>query len=190
MIEIPEIPDEETYKHIINFPDYKIYKEVMDCVGRYMAQKRCRHERYEAMPYPTRLGELTDLVRLHILREEGNYKKYLQLEKEIDALPLVNGVPARQPSHKDVSIRKMIEWLHKEIFALRPPATVSKKDRVVISMIVWGSYIEKLINYTLKSLMAEGNFPTLIKNKYVILHIQTNEQDCPHVTRDIEGRSR
>lgn len=174
MIEIPEIPDEETYKHIINSPDYKIYKEVMDCVGRYMAQKRCRHERYEMMPYPARLGELADLIRLHNLREEGDYRKYLQLENEIDALPFVDRHPARQASHKDIAIRKMIEWLHKEILAVRAPNTVSKKDKLVISIIVWGDYVEKMINYTLKSLMAEGNLPTLVKMKHVIFHIQTD----------------
>ncbi len=175
MIPIPEVPDEETYKHIINAPDYKIYKEVMDCVGRYMAQKRCRHERYEAMPYPQRLGELADLVRVHILREEGNYKLFLELEDAIDALPLINGHPARQAGHLDIAVRKMMQWLESEIAVIHPPKTVSNKERFVISLIVWGKYIDKMLNYMLKSLMAEGNLPTLVKQKHVIIHIQTNE---------------
>ena len=155
-------------------PDYAVYQEVMDCVGRYMAQTGCRHERYEQFPYPQRLGELSDLVRKHVLREEGNIEKYLQLEKAIDNLPLINGHPARQPSKFDTTIIKMAQWLKDSIEHTIPLPQDNLRENVVISLVVWGKYVEKLLNYTFKSLMAEGNLPFLAKSRRVIFYIQTD----------------
>lgn len=174
-------PIEEVYAQIIDAPDFKVYKEVMDCVGRYMAQVDCRHERYELFPYPERLGELSDLLRKHVLREEGNIDLYLKLEADIDALPLINGKPPRQKSQFDDTIIKIISWLKKSIEEIRPVSTVSHKDKIIISLGIWGeSYTRKFVDYTLKSLMADGNFPALVKSKHVVLYMQTSE-----ATRDV-----
>jgi hypothetical protein len=168
--------DEENYPRIISFPDFPIYKEVMRCVGRYMAQVNCRHERYEVMPYPQRLGELSDLLKKHVLREEGNIELYLKLEDAIDNLPFIDGHPARQKSAFDIAVIKMTQWLQESIKDIRPVKTVSHKDKVVISVAAWGSYVEKMLSYTWKSLMAEENLPLLTKNKHVTFYIQTDEK--------------
>jgi hypothetical protein len=161
---------------VMDMPDYPIYQEVMNCVGRYMAQTNCRHERYEAFPYPQRLGELTDLLRKHVLREEGNIKLYLEMEKAIDNLPLINGHMPRQASKADITIRQMTEWLQSSMATIKPYVTTSQKERIVISIAVWGGYIDKMLDYTWKSLMSEGNLSTLAKHKHVVFHIQTDEK--------------
>ncbi len=154
----------------LRHPDWDIYQEVMQCVEKYMGQSDCRAERWENFTYPQRLGELRDMARMHILREAGDIKAYLRLEKAICAL----GQPG---AHYDRTIRAMMEWLQGQMD--RVTDIIAPKGGLVISLLVWGQkYPQKMLDYNFKSLMAEGNLPSRAKDFPITMFIQ-----CDKATR-------
>lgn len=149
-------------------PDFKIFNEIINSRRDFLGIRDWAHPRYEYYPYPQRLCLLSDMNRVYILREVGDTKKFLEYERTI------NDMPGKQPSPQDDCILKMAEWLDKEIKSIVPLS--SEKERVTLSLMVYGKdYVNKCTSIMMKSLMAEGNFPVLCKEKQVILHIQTDE---------------
>lgn len=155
-MEPPQIPSQNT-------PDWPIYLKIMDHAKDYLGSY-CRNELFENFPYPQRLYTLSEMLVLHVLREKGDIKAYLALAEELFVLK------DYQPNKMSRVVRQMMQWLVKEMDETFPPAF--HKDRVVISMLVFGkAYTDKMLTYTLRSMMA--SLPALLKEKTVILHIQT-----------------
>lgn len=162
-------------------PDWETYLEVMEAVGLYTGLRDCRNQRFEQFSYPQRLYVLSDMLKLHVLRECGDIKKYLQLDEQMNTLPLPNNVDgavvhyARQSNLHDKLIKIMMTWLEQAMQDIRPPHTVSTREKVVISMLIWGDkYVQKMLGSSFKSMLADGNLPTLAKEKYIIIYLQTD----------------
>lgn len=152
-------------------PDIKIYKEIFQCVDKYTGLPDCHNARYQFLPYPQRLYVLSEMLKLHVLRELGDIKLYLKLDAEMRALPEF------QSSSSNNSTRDIVEWLDTNMDAAHAPKTVSTREKVVISVLVWGeNYANKMLNRAFKSMMAQGNIPAMVISKYVIMHIQTDEK--------------
>lgn len=150
-------------------PDIKLYKEVFACVDEYTGLKDCHNARYQFLNYPQRLYVLSEMIKLHVLRESGNIKKFLSMDEELCQNPNYH------PNRSSRAVRKIMEWLAIEMAATRAPQTVSTRGKIVLSMLVWGpGYTEKMLERTFKSLMAEGNLPYLTSCRYVIIHLQTD----------------
>lgn len=151
--------------------DKKIYEEIFECVNTYTGLPNCHNARYPDLPYPQRLYVLSEMLKLHVLRELGDIKHYLKLDAEMLALP------EYQNSATNAATRSIIEWLDKNIEETRAPKTASTREKVVISVLIWGKeYTKKMLDKSFKSLMADGNIPAMVKSKYVIIHVQTDDQ--------------
>lgn len=119
--------------------------------------------RYESYPYPQRLSVLNETLKIHTLREIGDIKRYLDLQDKITAL-----------GAKEPPVCAMAKWLDMEIDKITP--TTQERDILVVSLLAFGkSYIQKMLDYTFKSFMAPGNFPALLKEKKIIVYIQTDQ---------------
>lgn len=148
--------------------DFKIFNEIIDARRGFLGITDWGHPRYERYDYPQRLCLLSDMNRVYILREIGDTKKYIQYEEAI------NEMNQKDPSPQDVCILHMAKWTQATIDYMQP--IESDKEKVVLSLLVYGrDYTKKCLDVVFKSLMAEGNLPTLCKEKHVILHIQTDE---------------
>lgn len=158
----------------------------MECAGIYLGLENCQNARYAAYQYPQCLYVLSDMLKLHVLRELGDIKRYIRMEKEFGK------VPGRQPSKHDSSILAMMEWLDIEIDALRPQFS-TPKEKIVISLLVWGeTFVNKMLSGMFKSWMAEGNMDALSAAKSVILHIQTDAKskaliEAAEITKNLKG---
>lgn len=148
-------------------PDQEIYQSIMSDIDAYTGKQGSYDPKYLRLPYPQKLGELSKLLKLHTLRECGDYKKYLILQQEIFSLA------PDQIRPEDKTLYQIILWVDTQIQSLKP--TTPENNTIVISQFVYGAtYIEKLLEYNLKSLMAEGNLPALAKEKRVIFYFQTD----------------
>lgn len=149
-------------------PDFHVFNDIIDMRRGFLGIRDWGLPRYQLYPYPQRLCLLSDSNRVYILRELGYIDKYLELETKI------NQMPGKQPSKQDKCIYEMTQWMDNEIKSMVP--FVSEKERVVICLLSYGKeYTKKCLSYALKSLMTEGNLPTLCKEKQVLFHVQTNE---------------
>jgi hypothetical protein len=162
--------------NIENDPDFEAYKDVMTVRAEFLGQPPQRNYRYEKYPYHGRLFPLSIMNRSHTLVEMGDIDRYMAIDDKINALP------KKSLSKPDIIIRKMMEWLKREMAAVKKHKTVSTKGKVVITMLTWGKeYADKTLNYSFKSMMADGNLPVLCKSKFVIMYVQTNEEGRAHL---------
>lgn len=149
-------------------PDFRIFNEIIQMRQNFLGIHNWGHPRYPQYSYPQRLCLLDDMNRVYILREIGNIPKFLEIEDEI------NKMPGRLPSPQDVCIYDQAKWVDEEVRKMK--RFDSEKEQVILSLLCYGKdYTNKALNYMFKSLMAEGNLPTLCKEKQVIFHIQTDE---------------
>lgn len=146
--------------------DIPLYESVMKSIDEFTGMEGHNQPRYKQYPYPQRLSVLSDTVKIHTLREHGNIGRYLEAQAEIFAL-----APS-QARKQDKTLYSIIQWLNTQMKAInpRPP-----ENAVVISLLVFGKeYIDKMLNYTFKSLMAFENLPCLVVEKRVIIYLQTD----------------
>ena len=81
----------------------------------------------------------------------------------------------KQFSKNDAALLEMAEWLDQQIKALPEGPKDSALPNSVICMLAWGhKFISKMLSVTFKSLMADGNLPSLCAAKKVVLYIQTD----------------
>lgn len=143
--------------------DLEIQAAIMDDVDKYTGVKGHHMPRYEANPYPQRLSILNENLKLHTLREIGDIKRYLELQEQIIAL----GSPTPP-------LYTMMKWLDTQMEAIRP--VTGERGVVVLSLLAFGEdYAQRMLKYTLPSLMAFENLPCLAIEKRVVIYIQTNE---------------
>lgn len=148
-------------------PDFKLFNEIIDLRREWIGIKEWGHPRYSVYDYPQRLCILSDMNRVYILRELGDIDKYLQIEAEINAMPQKGASPL------DTCIFDMTNWLRDSINSIVP--IHSEKQCVVLSLLAYGKeYTKKCIDIVFKTLMADGNIPTLCKEKQPLFHIQTS----------------
>lgn len=152
--------------------DFEVYKEIMTVRAEYLGQPPQRNLRFEQYPDKgQRLFPLSIMNRSHSLIEGGDIDRYMKIDD------MLNALPGKSLTKVDTTIRKMMEWLKKEMASVRPAQTASTKEKVVITMLTWGKeYADKTLNFAFKSMMAEGNLPALVKKKHVIMYVQTNEE--------------
>ena len=132
--------------------------------------------RYKHYPYPQRLAVLSDTVKIHTLREQGNIKRYLEAQAEIFTLS------PEQARKQDKQLYAIIEWLDSSMTAIDASPRAPEKDCVVISLLAFGqAYIDKMLNYTFKSLMAFENLPCLCAERRVTIHLQTDSESRAQV---------
>lgn len=149
-------------------PDLRAFHEIIELRQNFLGMKDWGHPRYAGYNYPQRLCLLSDMNRVYLLREIGDIPKFIELEKEINAMP------GKEPSPQDKCILDMAEWTQKVITEMQP--FTSDKERIVLTLLVYGKdYTEKCLNIMMKSLMTEGNFPALCKEKQVIFHVQADQ---------------
>lgn len=140
--------------------DLEIHQDIMKVVDEYTGLIGNEQPRYRSYPYPQRLEFLNDNIKTHVLRERGDIALYRQLHEEAGLI-------------KD-AVYQIVDWLHGKMQEVAPnPA----ENCLVISMLVFGdAYVDKLLNQTLKSMMAFGNLPCLAVEKQVVFHLQTTEE--------------
>lgn len=143
--------------------DLDILDTIIADVDKYTGAAGHHMPRYESQPYPQRLSDLTEILETHMLREIGDIKRYLDLQEKIIGLGGV--IPPAYP---------MMQWLDKQMGAIKP--VTPEKDVLVISLLAYGrEYVDKMLAYTFKSLMAFENLPCLAVEKRVVIYIQTDE---------------
>ncbi len=146
-------------------PDYRVFSDIIQMRQQFLGMQDWGHPRYHQYAYPQRLCLLSDMNRVYILREVGDIKKYIENEKEINAME------GREPSPQDKCILDMAVWTQDVIDKMTP--FESEKEKVILTLLVYGEeYTKKCLDIMLKSLMAEGNLPALCKEKQVIFHVQ------------------
>lgn len=149
--------------------DFRIFNEIIEARREFLGIQDWGHPRYEIYDYPQRLCLLSDMNRVYILREIGDLKKYIQYEEAINEMSM------KDPSPQDECILQMARWTEATIDYMSP--VKSDKEKVILSLLVYGEkYTKKCFDVMFKSLMAEGNLPTLCKEKHVIFYIQTDEK--------------
>lgn len=147
--------------------DLHIYQEIMDDVSAMRGSSEPHSTRYERYPYPQRLAILSDVLKLHTLRERGDINRYLELQQEIFDLD-----PARIRK-KDKALFSMMQWLNHQIASITP--VTSEKGVFVITMAVWGAeYTQRMLDFNFKSMMARENLPSIAVDKRIIIYIQTD----------------
>lgn len=157
-----------------NMPDYPIYQAIMTAVDEYTGQQGNKQPRYEFYDYPQRLTVLSEMLKLHILREHGDIKKYIELQERVFSL---------SPGHSrktDIGLVQIVKWLDRELDAIK--IVTPEKDTVVISLLAFGDiYIQKMLDFTFKSMMAVHNLPSLVMEKKVIMYIQTDQESMEKI---------
>lgn len=149
-------------------PDEEIYLSLMEDVGDHTGKRGDYRRRYLNYPYPQRLAVLSDVVKLHILRERGDIPQYLELQEQIFALA------PDQKRPQDIALLAIMRWLQGQIEVIKP--VTSEQEVLVISMAIWGEeYTKRVLEYNFKTLMARGNLPSLAVEKKIILFIQADE---------------
>lgn len=147
--------------------DHQIFNEIIKQRQDWLGIKDWGHPRYGVYEYPQRLCLLSDMNRVYMLREIGDMKKYIEYED------VINAMPNKDPSPQDVCILEMAKWTQAIIDAME--SVESDKDKVILSLLCYGKeYSRKCFDIVFKSLMAEGNLPTLCKHKQVIFYVQTD----------------
>lgn len=148
--------------------DLEIQQLIMESVNRYTGIPGNNQPNYGRYSYPQRLQFLNDNLKKHILREEGDIKGYLALQKEVfDLCP-------EQITTENESLYKIINWVDGELESCK--AGTPESNRLVISLLVFGEkYIDKMLNYNFKSLMAAGNLPALVAEKKVTIYLITTD---------------
>ena len=149
-------------------PDFRIFHDIIQMRQNFLGIHDWTHPRYALYDYPQRLCLLSDMNRVYTLRELGHIPKFLEVENEI------NKMPGKQASPQDKCILDMATWVQTISNSIQPFA--SEKERVVISLFVYGNYIDRCINVMFKSLMSPGNLAALCAEKQAIFHIQTDEK--------------
>lgn len=138
--------------------DLEIHQQIMDIVDEYTGISGNAQPRYKEYPYPQRLDYLSANLKTHVLRETGNIELFLALHEE-------SGISATDPAYQ------IAKWLETQLDCISHYPTA---DSLVVSLLVFGDeYADKLINYTLPSLMSPANFPAL--KKHIVLYIQTTQ---------------
>lgn len=149
--------------------DFKIFNEIIDLRRKFLGILDWGHPRYSVYDYPQRLCLLSDMNRVYVLREVGDLNKYLEFERQIIKMH------GKSESPQDRCIFAMAEWTQASIKSMQP--FESEKPKVVLSLLAYGKeYTQKCADIMMKSLMSEGNLPTLCKEMQVIFHIQTDEK--------------
>ncbi len=147
--------------------DHQIFSEIIKKRQDWLGIKDWNHPRYSVYEYPQRLCLLSDMNRVYILREIGDTKKYIEYEDAI------NEMANKDPSPVDVCILQMAKWTQATIDYMEP--IESDREKVVLSLLCYGQeYSKKCFDVVFKSLMSEGNLPTLCKEKQVIFCVQTD----------------
>jgi len=153
-------------------PDYRVFNDVIQMRQNFLGMKDWGHPRYSIYDYPQRLCLLSDMNRVYILREIGNMQKFIDIENEI------NKMPGKEASPQDQCILDMTNWTQDTINEMKTFRTASMKQKVIITLLVYGEdYTKKCMDIMLKSLMTEGNLPTLCREKLVIFHVQTDNKE-------------
>lgn len=162
-------------------PDFHIYQEIMLDYSRFNG-KECQMYRYFNRPYPQRLSDLSGLLATCTLREHGDIKKYLQLQKE-----LIDLCPEQiTPTHKN--IYNTMDWLNNSIDALNP-----EEADVVICLMAYGeAYTKRLLEYAFCSFMSFENLPCLAVEKKVTILVITDSKyheviGCADITNKIRA---
>lgn len=148
--------------------DLHIYQEIMDDVSAMRGSEDTPPTRYERYPYPQRLAILSDILKLHTLRERGDITRYLELQEEIFELD-----PTRVRNH-DFALYTMMHWLQSQMDIITP--ATAEKDVLVITMAVWGGeYTQRMLDFNFKSMMSRENLPSIAVEKRIIIYIQTDQ---------------
>lgn len=148
--------------------DLEIQQLIMQEVDSYTGLQGSCQPRYENYSYPQRLSQLNANLKVHVLREAGDYKKYLALQKEV-----FNLVPT-QVSSEDRAIYEIISWLDAKLGAVTPD---SQENSFVISLLAFGDeYVQKFVDFTAPSLLAQGNLPYLTKEKNITVYLHTDKK--------------
>lgn len=160
MTKSPKGPDEK--------PDIALFQMIMDDFSEYMGMQTSYIERYKQYSYPQRVARLSDELRVHTLRELGNIQRFLDIYQKIaDTWP-------DQIGSKDRKVFEIIEWVSAQMEALSP--ATDESDVLVISLASWGeAYIQKMLDFNFKTLLAYENMPCLSIEKRVVIYIQTSE---------------
>lgn len=155
------------------YPDWETYQFIMKEAAQYIGAPIERKKAFENKPYPQRLFILSDLIKQFILREIGDIKLYLKLDKQLSEFEY-KGQKAHIPHQHDKTIRMMMEWLDGEMDKI--DTLVPQEEELVISILVWGKdYTDKMLRTTLKSLLSYGNLPA-VKDHSIVIYIQTDEK--------------
>lgn len=150
-------------------PDFQIFNEIIQARREFLGIFEWGHPRYEHYDYPQRLCLLSDMNRVYILREIGDIARFLDFEYRI------NKMAGKEPSPQDDCILQMVEWTDTAIKTMT--SIQSDKEKVAISLLCYGeSYTNKCLDVAFKSLMANGNLPTLCQYKQPIMYVQTDEE--------------
>lgn len=153
-------------------PDYRVFNEIIKLRQDFLGMPQWGHPRYSIYDYPQRLCLLSDMNRVYTLRELGDMPKFLELENAI------NKMPGKGASPQDTCILDMTNWTLDTINTMKVHKTASMKQKVIITLLVYGeSYTQKCLDIMFKSLMTEGNLPSLCRHKTVIFHVQTDNID-------------
>lgn len=155
----------------------EVFDEVMDSCNEYMGGVGANVKRYTEVNYPQRLVILNRLIFGNVLREQGDYNKYIKLTKA-----LIN-LPERQPSYADLNVLRIVEWFKGTLDNLEPVET-SRKPGIVINILAFGEeYIKKMSDYLFPSWCSEGNIKALSREYQVIINICTTEKYYGHMRR-------
>lgn len=149
-------------------PDAQIFNEIIQARRNFLGIMDWGHPRYPVYDYPQRLCLLSDMNRVYILREIGDTQKFIEYEEQINAMP------GKEASPQDKCTLDMAYWTDNAIKTMQ--SIESEKEKVIICLLAYGKeYLKKCIDLMLKSLMSEGNLPTLCKEKQPIFYIQTDK---------------
>lgn len=145
-------------------PDYKVRKRIVETYDEWAGHKLPDSSAYYFnMEYPQRLDTLRFLLKNWILRAMGDINLYLEIEAEIKALRPGDDAP-------EVTA---IKWLKSQLDSFKD--VTPEPNILVIGLMAWGSYIDKMTNGLFKSWLAPGNIPAL--KQPIIVHILTDNPD-------------